>query len=931
MSFGTAPFPRFRPAARPGALGIAVALAVVLATGLAWPTPAAATVAFPGPRTAALPSAGLSALAVRLPGDQTDHLLVGMADGSLALVRYLPVSRSFEIRQRLFLDGRLVGLAPWEGLPLSQRGVVVAAADPDRVLFVRVADRYPYLQTVSTVDLDEDPGAMAWFGSLGAGDGRLAVAVPGLDAVAVLADRGGWRLDRLVPVGDEPRSLTAADLDGDDVPEVVVAERGALSGDLAVLAAGPDGTVTSRFTRVAGVEAGLVALCDAAGDGGVEVVLADRARPVVYFARASGDGFAVQDSLTLTMPAEQLLTWTLADGTPGLLVGSATRGAVEFASRTAGGWVRHENYFPGCSPAASATAEMDGDGLPDIASVAAGQPLLSLMMALPGPGFSGLPSLTLTALPGDLAFGDFDGDGRGDVLVPAAVEARLSLFSARDGGVQTVPREVPLAFAPGRVAAVELDGDAASELVALDIIAGQVVVLDADGAGGFTETQRRDVGDYPNFVTAGDIDGDGFVDLLVLAADRSRVLLLYGEPGGTFTEPVAIAYDIETLRAALPDLNGDGRLDLVGLDGVNRLWWRLNLGGRTFGPGQWAHAGLGAALLATGDLDGDLDVDVVVGCRLDQSLVSFQNDGAGGLARRSGSYILGSEPTGLRIGDFDHDGRGDVVVGLREQDRFDIYLGFVPWNHEFALAVPGTPDVLEFNITDVNADGTADLLALDSTLRLGVAHLNIDPAGVAVEPRALQVSCRDDGGLEARLEPGAGGPWRLDARLPAGWRNLADPDGAATGRLEQEGAAWRLVLAPGDLDRWGRPAELRLTVSRADGSAESRRQDVAAPCGGAVAGASASGPSWVTGPWPNPGNPSVRATFRLPRRDRVRVAVFDLAGRRVALLAEGELGAGDHEVTWDGRTPGGAAAAGTYLLRLETSAGVDGRKVVLLK
>ncbi|MBK7771015.1 MAG: VCBS repeat-containing protein [bacterium] len=73
------------------------------------------------------------------------------------------------------------------------------------------------------------------------------------------------------------------------------------------------------------------------------------------------------------------------------------------------------------------------------------------------------------------------------------------------------------------------------------------------------------------------------------------------------------------------------------------------------------------ALIETGDLDGDLDHDLVVGCRLDESLVSYENNGMGGLVRRTGSHVLDSRPTSLRIADLDEDGRGDVVVGPRRQ------------------------------------------------------------------------------------------------------------------------------------------------------------------------------------------------------------------------------------------------------------------------
>ncbi len=69
---------------------------------------------------------------------------------------------------------------------------------------------------------------------------------------------------------------------------------------------------------------------------------------------------------------------------------------------------------------------------------------------------------------------------------------------------------------------------------------------------------------------------------------------------------------------------------------------------------------------------------------------------------------------------------------------------------------------------------------------------------------------------------------------------------------------------------------------------------------------------------PNPANPRVGASFRLAAGGRVRAEVFDLAGRRRAVLLDGELPAGEHRVEWDGRDVGGRVApSGLYLLRLE--------------
>ncbi|MBD3400637.1 MAG: T9SS type A sorting domain-containing protein, partial [Candidatus Coatesbacteria bacterium] len=58
---------------------------------------------------------------------------------------------------------------------------------------------------------------------------------------------------------------------------------------------------------------------------------------------------------------------------------------------------------------------------------------------------------------------------------------------------------------------------------------------------------------------------------------------------------------------------------------------------------------------------------------------------------------------------------------------------------------------------------------------------------------------------------------------------------------------------------------------------------------------------------------------------RVSLSVYDLAGRRVDVLSEGELPAGRHAVSWNCS----AASAGVYLLRLETQGAALSRRVVV--
>ncbi len=68
---------------------------------------------------------------------------------------------------------------------------------------------------------------------------------------------------------------------------------------------------------------------------------------------------------------------------------------------------------------------------------------------------------------------------------------------------------------------------------------------------------------------------------------------------------------------------------------------------------------------------------------------------------------------------------------------------------------------------------------------------------------------------------------------------------------------------------------------------------------------------------PNPSRGDAQLRFALGTRARIRAEVLDIAGRAVAMLADGELAPGEHTLTWSGRTSRGVrAAAGLYLVRL---------------
>jgi hypothetical protein len=83
----------------------------------------------------------------------------------------------------------------------------------------------------------------------------------------------------------------------------------------------------------------------------------------------------------------------------------------------------------------------------------------------------------------------------------------------------------------------------------------------------------------------------------------------------------------------------------------------------------------------------------------------------------------------------------------------------------------------------------------------------------------------------------------------------------------------------------------------------------------------------LAAPAPNPTSGSAQVAFAVPEAGHVRLAAYDVRGRRVAVLEDRELAAGRHEATLDGS----ALAAGVYVIRLEAGGEVVTRRAAVVR
>jgi len=84
--------------------------------------------------------------------------------------------------------------------------------------------------------------------------------------------------------------------------------------------------------------------------------------------------------------------------------------------------------------------------------------------------------------------------------------------------------------------------------------------------------------------------------------------------------------------------------------------------------------------------------------------------------------------------------------------------------------------------------------------------------------------------------------------------------------------------------------------------------------------------------YPNPFNPQTLISFDMPATGYARLEIYSLAGKKVATLVAGEVGAGRHEEVWYGRDDAGRPVpSGVYFYRLQTRDFTDSKRMVLLK
>jgi hypothetical protein len=230
------------------------------------------------------------------------------------------------------------------------------------------------------------------------------------------------------------------------------------------------------------------------------------------------------------------------------------------------------------------------------------------------------------------------------------------------------------------------------------------------------------VGKGPGPVAVADVNHDGHLDILVANADDRTLTVLLGDGREHFrlTPGPPIPTGEGPNDIAMGDLDGDGNLDLVIANtGTPYLTVLLGDGKGGFKPSPRSPFATNSYPhvhgVAVGDFNGDGRLDVVTDSWGHDQILLLLGDGAGNLVLPGRLFHTGKRPyQRLRSADFNKDRKPDVVTTDMDINAVSILLGDGKGAFHEALGSPFPAGAAPWAVAidDINKDGNPDLVVL---------------------------------------------------------------------------------------------------------------------------------------------------------------------------------------------------------------------------
>jgi len=288
----------------------------------------------------------------------------------------------------------------------------------------------------------------------------------------------------------------------------------------------------------------------------------------------------------------------------------------------------------------------------------------------------------------------------------------------------------PVVFAPIAIVTGDFNGDGKLDLAVVGTTS--VSILLGNGDGTFQTDVQYSVGSGPVAIATGDFNGDGNLDLVVVDSGDATVSILLGNGDGTFQQSFELpGFGANPASVAVADFNGDGKLDLAVSNessganlGNGTVSILLGNGDGTFQPALDFAAGSNPGPIVVGDFNGDGKLDLVVaddGTSPPNTAVNIFLGNGDGTFQAAQAYTVGTNPSSLVAADFNGDGKLDLAVANYDTNNVSILLGNGDGTFQSATNFSAGSGPSSVVVADLNGDGKLDM----AVANLGTNAVNL--------------------------------------------------------------------------------------------------------------------------------------------------------------------------------------------------------------